>query len=690
MRADPRPLVSRIVVSLCALTVGLAAAAFATPALAVQTVPDTMVYPVLNHGRLAGHMTVVRTDEETVVRHEYRDRNRGRWVEMRYRLSDEGWPIAVETYPVDNETGETAERQAWFEAGADSLRWGFSENNGGGDEDDEEEDQGDAVAADPNAIYRPPGSTPFHDALIARFLLERPDRTARILPGGDSVRLEFVGDALVTTDRGPERVRLAMVGEVRDDGDNAPSGIWLDDDGELFATDAGWFITVRPGAEHTLPTLRAIEAGYRNAVAAHIAEELMPELDGPLVVANGNVFDAERGVVIPNTTVVIEGDRITAVGPADSIDVPVDATVIDATGRTVIPGMWEMHGHHSHTSQVQGSLRKLAAGITTVRDLAADVDAVVSQRDRADAGTIVSPRLVLAGFIEGPGAWAGPSSAIAATVDEALEWIARYDSLGYVQIKLYNLIHPDLVPAIAAEAEHRGMLLSGHIPRGLSVEAAVRLGFDEIQHAAFLFSTHFQDSLYVPEMRPYSGVASIVAPGFDADGEEMTELIEFLAEHGTVIDGTFNIWEGVETLTGEPPPQSAAYKRLIERLYEAGVPLVAGTDNGNGLPYHMELALYEDAGIPAPKVLQIATIDAARFMGQDADYGSIAVGKVADLAIIDGNPAERIVDLWFVEGVIRAGKPYRTEDLRRVSGWEAPEWWVEYIQSAAGRPVADP
>ena len=72
-------------------------------------------------------------------------------------------------------------------------------------------------------------------------------------------------------------------------------------------------------------------------------------------------------------------------------------------------------------------------------------------------------------------------------------------------------------------------------------------------------------------------------------------------------------------------------------------------------------------------------------MGQDADYGSIAVGKVADLAIIDGNPAENIVDLWFVEDVIRAGKPYRTADLRRVSSWEAPEWWVEHIREVTGR-----
>ncbi len=667
MRVDPRHLFSRIVVSLCSVTVCLAAAVFAAPEVAGQAAPDTTVYPVLNHGRSAGHMIVVRAGDSAVVRYEYRDRNRGRWVEMRYRMSPDGWPLGVETFPVDNETEETGERMAWFEAGADSLRWG------GGDSTH-------AAEPEPGVFYRPPGGNPFDDAMLARFLLQRPDGSARLLPDRH-VEVHVVADTVVRTDAGSEHVRLAMVS----DGGPDMGGVWLDDHGRFFATDAGWFITVRPGAETALPALRAAERRYREAEAARVAAELAPKPTDALVIANGDVFDAERGVVVPRTTVVIRGDRITDVGPADSVQVPSGATVIDAAGKTVIPGMWEMHGHDVIPSQNTGSVLKLAAGITTVRDLAADVDVVVSQRARADAGTILSPRLVLAGFIEGPGAWAGPSSAIAATADEALEWIARYDSLGYVQIKLYNLIHPDIVPAIAAEAHRRGMRLSGHIPRGLSVEAAVLLGYDEVQHAAFLFSTFFQDSLYVPEMRPYSGVAQAVAPNVDVDGPEMTELIEFLAEHRTVIDGTFNIWEGVRTLTGDPPETSDAYRKLIKRLYDAGVPLVAGTDSGDGLTYHMELELYEHAGIPAPKVLQIATIDAARLMGQDADYGSITPGKVADLAIVDGDPAEDIANLYFVEDVIRAGRRYRVEDLRRVSGFEAPDWWTDHIREVTGR-----
>src|SRR5256885_13681035 len=114
--------------------------------------------------------------------------------------------------------------------------------------------------------------------------------------------------------------------------------------------------------------------------------------------------------------------------------------------------------------------------------------------------------------------------------------------MGYKQIKLYNLVHPDLVPTIAAEAHKRGMRLSGHMPRGLTVPSAIRLGFDEVNHAAFLFSTFYQDSLYAPTMRAYSAVASAVAPNIDVDGKPMTDLIGFLKQHNTVIDGTFAVW----------------------------------------------------------------------------------------------------------------------------------------------------
>jgi hypothetical protein len=239
------------------------------------------------------------------------------------------------------------------------------------------------------------------------------------------------------------------------------------------------------------------------------------------------------------------------------------------------------------------------------------------------------------------------------------------------------------------------------------VEAAVKLGFDEINHAAFLFSTFFQDSLYLPTMRAYSGVAAVVAPTFDVDADRVTQLISFLRDRGTVVDGTFNAWldrtqplaDGTDLTFGPTigwmsplmqrgmdagsfdSPQAAAraqannasYNRMLKRLYDAGVTLVPGTDNVAGLSLHGELEIYERAGIPAPAVLQIATIVPARVMKDDKDYGSIAVGKVADLAIVNGRPAEKITDLRRTERVVRAGRVYETKALYEAVGL-TPNW----------------
>jgi hypothetical protein len=244
--------------------------------------------------------------------------------------------------------------------------------------------------------------------------------------------------------------------------------------------------------------------------------------------------------------------------------------------------------------------------------------------------------------------------------------------------------------------------LSGHIPRGLTIEDAVRLGFDEFQHSAYLFSTFYQDSLYVPRMRAYSEVAGNVAPTFDVNAQRVTDLISFLRERGTVVDGTFNIWQDRSrplsdgndpvfgpTIAWMPPlmrrqmqagppgtPEAAAraeaasvnYRRMLKRLYDAGVTLVPGTDNVPGLSLQGELEVYERAGIPAPAVLQIATIVPARVMKDDKDYGSIAPGKIADLAIVNGRPAERITDLRRTERVVRAGRVFESKALYEAAG----------------------
>lgn len=660
-----------------------ALAALLLPALAAAQAPDTTAYVVINHGRLAGEMRVIRRGDSATVRFRYQDRQRGPRNETRYHFGPGGTVLGLAVQGLNAQMFPTESSESFTRDGA-AARWTQGADSG-------------ATANAGNGFYLTEASTPYHHALLARHLLAQPQQAGKLLPVGQA-RAFVAAETTVTFRGAPTRLRFTMV----DVGEGAPDGVWLDPQDQAFASAAGWFITVRAGAEGVLPGLRAIERAWHARKAAELARKFAPPAAPSVVIKGGDLFDAERGTVRPRQSIVITGDRITAVGPADSIKVPAGATVVDATGRTVLPGMWDMHTHLHFTGETEAPLRQLAAGITTIRDVAADVDAALSQRARADSGTILSPRVVLAGFIEGPGNWAGPSAALVRDEAEARAWVARYDSLGYKQVKLYNLVHPDLVPVIAEEAHKRKMRVSGHIVRGLTIEAAVTLGYDEFQHAAFLFSTFYQDSLYLPRMRAYSNLAAVLAPTFDVDAPRVTSLIGFLRGRGTVVDGTFNIWQDRSTLLpdgtdavfgptlgwmgpisqraftprGGLSPQDAAraaaaaanYRKYLKRLYDAGVTLVAGTDNAEGLSFHGELEIYERAGIPAPAVLQIATIVPARVMGDTANYGTIAVGKVADLAIVAGKPHERVTDLRKTERVVRAGRVYRTRDLYQATG----------------------
>ena len=624
--------------------------------LAASAALDTTTFTVDNHGRKAGELTVVTKGDSVVARWIYTDRNRGGRVETRYLMGRDGRPRGGESRAVlpDGSAGEPTDR---FDVVGDSVRMTGSFG---------------AVTTPTTAAIAPRAfvglrgaATPHEQAVLARHLLAQTDRRAPVAGGIDS-RAEVIADTTLRLGAARQRARLVMVSR----GNTVnPTGLWLDERGQLLATEVQWFITVRQGAEPLLPALRAIEFAWRDARAEELAKRVVTSTGGTIAITGGDLFDAEAGVMRANQTVIVRGDRIVAVGAAGTVTVPAGATVIDATGRTVMPGMWDMHGHIQVGNQGLLGLTQLTNGLTTVRDMAADLDIATSLRDRERLGKLATPRAVLGGFIEGPLAWAGPSDAIARDEAEARAWVARYDSAGYKQIKLYNVVHPDLIPVIAAEAKKRGMRLSGHIPRGISIEAAVALGYDEINHAAFLFSNFFPDSLYLPRMRSYSQVATAVAPTFDVFSPGMTKLLDFLKARGTAVDGTFNIWIGAGNSVGAggSPDQlrgDSAYMNLLRRLYAHGIPLIAGTDNSGGTTFRRELEMHERAGIPAPRVLQIATIEAARHMKEERDYGSVSIGKVADIIIVRGKPAERIGDLAGIETVIRGGRLYKLTDLR--------------------------
>ena len=281
--------------------------------------------------------------------------------------------------------------------------------------------------------------------------------------------------------------------------------------------------------------------------------------------------------------------------------------------------------------------------------------------------------------------------------------IARYADLGYVQIKVYSSIRPELVPGIIADAHAHGMRVSGHVPAFMTAEQFVKLGADELQHVNFLFLNFWADT--VPDTRTPARFTAVAekAASLDLDSERVKAFLRLLKEHGTVCDPTVSVFE--EMFTARPgtisPPYAAVAARMpsgvrrgfltgglpvpegsdrlyrdsfrqllamVKRLEQEGIPIVAGTDALAGFTLHRELELYVEAGIPAPRVLQIATIGAARVMKRDGELGAIAPGKKADLVLVDGDPCRRISDVRRTVTVLKNGIVYDPAAISRALG----------------------
>ena len=612
----------------------------------------------------------------------FNDRGRGPELTTRLVIGADGAPLAVETTGHDYFKVPVEERFTRTLA-EDGARVSWKSANEAGEK-----------ALDGPAFYLSYESAAPELALLARTLRADADGSFALLPEGEAA-LESAETIEVAGGEETRRLtRVAITGF-----GFTPASVWLEEDGAYFGNVGGWLSMVPEGWEGAIETLREVEKRADDAWARDLAERLTHRSEGPVALVGAAVFDPRTGKTLPGRTVLIEGDRLAAVGPDGEVAVPEGATRIDAAGKTVLPGLWDMH---THLSEVDGALQ-LAAGVTSVRDLANDVEQVTGLRAAWDSGEALGPRVVLGGFLDGPGPFAGPTKALVSTEEEALSWIERYHELGYEQIKVYSSLDPALLPAIARAAHERGMRLSGHVPQGLTAAEAVELGFDELQHVNFLFLNFWGDAgIDTRTPARFTEVAARGA-GLDLGSPEVERFIRLLAERKIEVDPTLVIFEGM--FTGRPgevapgfrgvvdrfpaqirrrflggglqPPEGLdgnyreSFRRMVEmvgKLHRAGVPLLAGTDDLAGFALHRELELYVEAGIPAPEVLRIATLDAAEVTGRADRLGSVEPGKLADLSLVAGDPAEDISDVRRVELTIKGGTLYRSAELYQALG----------------------
>jgi imidazolonepropionase-like amidohydrolase len=637
--------------------------------------PATGRGPVRHTAILAGahagfQSAVQRADGSWAIDFEFNDRGRGPRQHTEVRLDERGLPVSLHITGNDYFKGPVDETLS-LEAG--QLRW------------KNKAEQGQAAAG--AGFYLSMYGAPQEGALLVAAIRRAPGQRLAILPGGEATARQV---DRMTVEAGGRREEVELV-EIEGLG-FTPAYIWLRGDGSMFGSVSAWFSVLPEGwesAQKALLDRQEARTGARNAdIAARLAHR---PAGGVIAIRGASLFDSEKAALRPDTTILVRGDRIERVGPDGSFPIPDGAEVIDGRGHTALPGLWDMHVH----AGAEDGLLHIAAGVTSARDLGNDIDAIMDIRRRIDAGTLIGPRLILAGLMDGRGPYAGPTKVLVDTEAEARAAVDRFAELGYAQVKIYSSIKPALVPIIAEHAHQRGMRVSGHIPAYMRAAEAVKAGYDEIQHVNMLVLNFLPDVKDTRTPLRFTAVGDRAA-SLDLGSAEVRAFVDLLRSRGTVIDPTliafeamFNakpgtIPEGYRAIADRLPPQVrrpmlggglpqagsdqyvSSYKRMLELvglMARSGVTVVAGTDDMAGFGLHRELELYVKAGIEPPRVLQLATLGSARVMKRDRELGSIAPGKLADLLLVRGDPTRDISAIRSVETVIKGGVRYSTAEL---------------------------
>jgi imidazolonepropionase-like amidohydrolase len=411
------------------------------------------------------------------------------------------------------------------------------------------------------------------------------------------------------------------------------------------------------------------------------------------VFTNVEVIPLDSEVVLGDQTVVVEAGKITALGPASETFVPAGAIRIDGRGRFLLPGLAEMHGHLPAGPDAADILfLYLAGGATTVRGMQGH-PAQLELRRQVSSGELLGPRMWLAAP-----AMSGDSVPDVATAEQL---VRQAQAEGYDLLKIHEGLSQPVYDAIVRTATAVGLPWGGHVPEAVGVEGALAAGQSTIDH--------LDD--YIEAMQPRR------SPAFDATGPERRRLMAVHADPDTIEDlaeATFEAGVAVvptqvlwEVLAGGHDPnalmaqpenrympratvdqwlsrvnsiynnasriaaarEAGLRQELLKAMSDAGVEILLGTDAPQifsvpGFSLHRELALMVESGMTPYEVLRTGTVNVARHLGTEATAGTVAVGRNADLLLLDANPLTDIGAVAHAAGVMADGRWLPAETIR--------------------------
>ncbi len=625
----------------------------------------------------AGQTTIVRTGDGRITNASFVHWNNREWtVNSELQLDDNGLittqkitGISPFQAPIDEEFSYVDGVASWRTPG-----------------------ESGSVTTDEPAFYLPNEGITFGAlGALVRAAVDSIDNEISLFPTGSAI-VERVRDVSVASPDGDRTLTLFALQGIG----FTPSYVWFDEDTEVAAFDAGGYLGMIPKGwdVSVLAKLSEIQSEEDGLYIERLAGDLSHHMESPLVFENVNVVDVVSGRLLEGHHVLVDSGVIIAIS-----ETPIgnaDAVRIDGTGKSLMPGLWDMHGHFSLSEGVLN----IAGGVTNVRNIGSVHDKIMKLTAKHDSGEVIGPNTYRAGFIDKAGPYA--SGWAAETLEEALDRTDFFARQGYIQIKLYSSIEPEWVAPIAERAHSHGMRLSGHIPAFMSAEQAVRAGYDEIQHINMIFLNFSAGDREDTRQQIRFTLYGDEAGNLDLESQEAQDFFDLLKENEVVVDPTAAIFDTqLRHLPGEPDPTFAAViehlpasiarglynpemdmgemvdawgrsaenqAAMLKALQDNGIQLVPGSDSIAAFTLHREIELYSEAGIPNADVLRIATLDSARVTGVADRKGSIAVDKDSDLILLDGNPFEDISAIRRAVLVMKGDTLYRPDRLYKAVG----------------------
>ena len=634
---------------------------------------ETTTFSVILVGKNVGHLIAETKGDLTTVDYDYKTNGRGPTMSEVIRTGAEGLPVE---WSIKGTTTFGSKVEEHFSQTGSHAEWMDSTG------------RGSATISKP-ALYVDQSGSPWSEQILAHALLHAPGMSIAVLPGG-TLRLEKGETLTVQGGEGPVQVTRYDLAGI----DLSPSTVLLDANGDLFADVSPTFILIRKGYEGEDSRLRKLAADWSTQRFATMEKEVAHHYASPVRIKNVRIFDPKTSTLTEPMSVLVRGKEIAAVEPLASPPTPGEVTV-DGAGGTLIAGMYEMHGH----LRQDGALLNLMAGITSVRDMGNDNAVLDKLIERVEGGEIGGPHVIRSGFIEGKSPFSANSSGILVDSQEkAIDAVRWYGARGYWQIKIYNSMNPAWVPGMTKEAHLLGMRVAGHVPAFSTADQMIEAGYDEITHInQFMLGWVIGPSEDTRTLFRLTALKRL--PALDLNSPKVQHTIQLMVDGHKAIDPTLGIHEQL-TLNrdGQVPPGAVdyldhmpvgyrrdamkapadtsapgddqAYRGAFEKmlatvrmLHDRGVFIVFGTDTGGSFTYHRELELYQRAGMTPPEILKRATLDCAKYVGQDQRLGSIEKGKLADFFLVPGNPTTELKAIKPISMVVKDGTFYYPSEV---------------------------